>query len=93
MSCADPTATSLGFGSVTSALNHELGETRLAQVGLLDGSYQLRNLFDVGLERIVADHPDVEQVSEADVRPVEIVLDRILPREFDEFALIKYAGR
>ena len=48
-------------------LNDELGEARLSQVGLLNGPDQLRNLLRISFKRIVADHPNVQEVSEADV--------------------------
>ena len=49
-----PTDFSFGRISFTSGLDHELGEARLAQVGLLDGAHQLRHLLDVRLEGHVA---------------------------------------
>src|SRR5262245_14615361 len=82
-----PTAESLRPASLTRlGLDHELREARLAQVRLLDRPHQLGDLLDVRLERIVADHADVQQVAEPDVRPVEVVLDRVLARELDELA-------
>ena len=69
-----------------SRLDHEFRKTRLAQVRLLDRAHKLRDLLDVGLEGVVADHAYVEEIAEADVRPVEVVLDRVLARELDELA-------
>src|SRR4029453_11004525 len=74
----------MGSATARSGLDDQLREARLAQVRLLDGAHELGDLLDVGLERVVADDADVQEVAEADVRPVEVVLDRVLPGELDE---------
>ena len=65
-------------------LDDQLGETRLAEIGLLDRAHQLRNFLCIRLEGVVADHPYVEEIPETNIRPVEVVLDRVLPGQLDE---------
>src|SRR5262245_34760481 len=67
-------------------LSKSLEQVSVLEVGLLQSTLQERHLLILFLEWIITTHPEIQQIPQADIIPIQIVRDALLTRQFDQFS-------